>query len=147
MPHSNGDEEKAVQAVEHIDQKFGTSMNDPEKPVLVELDRFGAHAKVDPKEIALVKKLDLYIMVCLDLLSLVVDFRCALSYKQKLINCPANIVDHVFPQFSRSKRHGQREAQRPHKRFASQGNAVQYTCFHLVRGISLRPSPVEHGTQ
>ena len=31
----------------------------------VQVDRFGSAAKTDPKEIALVRKLDLYLMVCM----------------------------------------------------------------------------------
>jgi hypothetical protein len=33
-------------------------------PVMHQVDRFGAHAKTDPQEIKLVRKLDRYIMVC-----------------------------------------------------------------------------------
>jgi hypothetical protein len=44
-----------VESVEH---------DEPAKPVLNEkMDEFGAAAKTDPKEIALVKKLDWYMMV------------------------------------------------------------------------------------
>jgi hypothetical protein len=32
-------------------------------PVMEQVDRFGAHAKTDPREIKLVRKLDRYIMV------------------------------------------------------------------------------------
>jgi hypothetical protein len=45
---------KAGAVLEHYD--------DPKKDV-EQPDRFGSYAKVDPKEIALVKKLDLYMMV------------------------------------------------------------------------------------
>jgi hypothetical protein len=34
-------------------------------PVMERVDKFGAHAKTDPREIKLVKKLDWYIMVSL----------------------------------------------------------------------------------
>lgn len=51
--------------VEHIDNKTTPSVNeiDEKDGVHRELDQFGAWAKSDPKEIALVKKLDMYIMV------------------------------------------------------------------------------------
>lgn len=40
-------------------------LEDPEKPASAtpQYDRFGSFAKVDPKEIALVRKIDLYMMV------------------------------------------------------------------------------------
>lgn len=56
-------DEKAAGVVEHVDNKFEPSVIDPEKPTIVGFDRFGAHAKTDPVEIALVRKLDLFIMV------------------------------------------------------------------------------------
>jgi hypothetical protein len=34
------------------------------KPTMEKVDRFGAHEKTNPKELALVKKLDRYILVC-----------------------------------------------------------------------------------
>jgi len=51
--------------VQHIDNKIAPSLNevDEKDGVQRDLDQFGAWAKSDPKEIALVKKLDLYIMV------------------------------------------------------------------------------------
>lgn len=55
-------EEKNI--VEHIDNKNAASINeiDEKDGVHRELDQFGAWAKSDPREIALVKKLDMYIM-------------------------------------------------------------------------------------
>jgi hypothetical protein len=44
--------------LEHYDDIGDDSKKDIEQP-----DRFGSYAKVNPKEIALVKKLDLYMMV------------------------------------------------------------------------------------
>lgn len=45
--------------VDHVDFQ-----EDMMKPTDVEQhDKFGSHAKTDPKEIALVKKLDMYLMV------------------------------------------------------------------------------------
>jgi hypothetical protein len=55
-------DEKTMGVVEHVDNKFEPSVIDPEKPTVVGFDRFGAHAKTDPVEIALVRKLDLFIM-------------------------------------------------------------------------------------
>jgi hypothetical protein len=50
-------------AVDHIDFQN----DDPKADVALEgRDRFGGYAKSDPKEIALVKKLDLYLMVSLE---------------------------------------------------------------------------------
>jgi hypothetical protein len=52
----------------HVDIENGITVvtNDFELskfPVMDKVDKFGAHAKTDPREIALVKKLDWYIMV------------------------------------------------------------------------------------
>lgn len=44
--------------IEHYDDTRDDPKRDIEQP-----DRFGSYAKVNPKEIALVKKLDLYMMV------------------------------------------------------------------------------------
>ncbi len=62
-------DEKAISSVEHIDNKITKPASNSgsmvkEMGVEEQLDRFGAHAKTDPVEIALVRKLDLYIMVC-----------------------------------------------------------------------------------
>lgn len=42
------------------------SSDEPQKPLptVEKVDYSGAHEKTDPREIALVKKLDLWIMVC-----------------------------------------------------------------------------------
>jgi hypothetical protein len=55
--HSRGDGiiEKEAAYAEHID----TEKNGP----IPQYDKFGAAAKVDPKEIALVRKIDCYMMV------------------------------------------------------------------------------------
>lgn len=44
----------------------GMSSDEPQKPMptVEKVDYSGAHEKTDPREIALVKKLDLWIMVC-----------------------------------------------------------------------------------
>ena len=59
------DEKTTMEAVEHVDHKREPSILDPEKPVVVRegADRFGAYAKTDPLEIALVRKIDLIMMV------------------------------------------------------------------------------------
>lgn len=44
--------------LEHCDDTRDDLKKDIEQP-----DRFGSYAKVDPKEIALVRKLDLYMLV------------------------------------------------------------------------------------
>lgn len=44
-------------ATEHVENKDGEKSTGRH-------DRFGSVAKTDPKEIALVRKLDLYLMVC-----------------------------------------------------------------------------------
>ena len=58
-------EEKSGEMVEHIDNKLTLTASEPE-PLKIgreeQLDRFGAHVKTDPVEIALVKKLDMYMM-------------------------------------------------------------------------------------
>jgi hypothetical protein len=59
-------DEKAMASIEHVDNKLDLSDPDAEKALRANehLDRFGSHAKVDPGEIALVRKLDIHIMVC-----------------------------------------------------------------------------------
>ena len=55
------DQAKTKSSTEHIDT---ISVNDqPLKPQHEELDRFGASLVKSPAEVALVKKLDLYMMV------------------------------------------------------------------------------------
>lgn len=55
------DQAKAKNSTEHIDT---VSVNDhPLKPQHEELDKFGASLVKSPEEVALVKKLDLYMMV------------------------------------------------------------------------------------
>jgi hypothetical protein len=61
--HSSATEEKPMAVVQHVDNKFEPSLVDPEKPIVVGVDRFGAHAKTDPLEIALVRKLDMFMLV------------------------------------------------------------------------------------
>jgi len=56
-------DDKTMEVVEHIDHKFEPSLADPEKSIGAEVYKFGAHAKTDPVEIALVRKLDTFIMV------------------------------------------------------------------------------------
>lgn len=62
---SSHNDEKA--AVHHIDRKESpVAESEPEKalPAMRKVDYSGAYEKTDPKEIALVKKLDRWIMVC-----------------------------------------------------------------------------------
>jgi hypothetical protein len=85
-------DEKSAVMVEHVDNKLTLSPSEPEelKPVHEEqLDRFGAHAKTDPKEIALVKKLDLYMLVCVEITT---------TFWLSLILCAANSMAHVLSQ-------------------------------------------------
>ncbi|TVY38349.1 putative transporter [Lachnellula subtilissima] len=58
------DEKIPMGAVEHVDDKREPSILDPEKSVVVREgpDRFGAYAKTDLLEIALVRKIDLIMM-------------------------------------------------------------------------------------
>lgn len=55
-------------AAEHLDKKpsLMADESEPEKPLpaMAKVDYSGAYEKTDPKEIALVKKLDRWIMVC-----------------------------------------------------------------------------------
>jgi hypothetical protein len=59
-------DEKTMASAEHVDNKFQPSVLEAEKGIEnnEHLDRFGAWAKSDPLEIALVRKLDIYMMVC-----------------------------------------------------------------------------------
>lgn len=65
-----GDEAKRDDDVardDHIERAETTATNDDavfsKFPKMDKVDEFGAHAKTDPREIALVKKLDRYILV------------------------------------------------------------------------------------
>lgn len=65
-----GDEAKRDDDVarnDHIERAETTATNDDavfsKFPKMDKVDQFGAHAKTDPREIALVKKLDRYILV------------------------------------------------------------------------------------
>lgn len=61
--HDAAAEEKHL---EHV-----TSAQDPDDlkmPAMDKVDEFGAHAKTDPREIALVKKLDRYIIVSVSII-------------------------------------------------------------------------------
>jgi len=61
--------EKDISAVEHVDLAHSeTDITHFDKKLGIEvgqLDKFGAAPKVDPREIALVRKLDRHMMVCL----------------------------------------------------------------------------------
>ena len=62
MTVNNDQKEFSEQRLEHV-----VSPNDePVKDILPQVekvDKFGAHTKTDPREIALVKKLDMYMLV------------------------------------------------------------------------------------
>lgn len=47
--------------IDHVD--FQEDLKKPQDGESEAIDKFGSHAKTDPKEIALVRKLDLYLMV------------------------------------------------------------------------------------
>lgn len=57
---SNDDKHRDISHVETPDDDQFQKL-----PKIEKVDEFGAHAKTDPKEIALVKKLDFYMLVCL----------------------------------------------------------------------------------
>ena len=60
--------EKDISGVEHVDlAPSETTVTHFDKSLGIDvgqLDRFGAASKVDPREIALVRKLDRHMMVC-----------------------------------------------------------------------------------
>lgn len=99
----NSEEGKAdVSQMERV--LTGGSNGGAEKPVakIGKVDEFGAHTKTDPKEIALVKKIDFYILV-----------RASVDGWKN--GAPTNLpeaysLDHVFPQFPRPKRNDQWQA-------------------------------------
>lgn len=73
-------------------------------PKMDKVDEFGAHAKTDPREIALVKKLDKYIIVSI----------CTADSLSVTSNaCLAYVMAYVLVQLSRSKRHRQCSTQQP----------------------------------
>lgn len=57
--HSTDEKMAQMERIEHVE----TTDADLVKPKMELVDEFGAHAKTDPKEIALVKKLDWYMLV------------------------------------------------------------------------------------
>jgi hypothetical protein len=57
----DGKEVIANKRAEHVESVYDPAMEKAQNGEV--LDEFGAHAKTDPKEIALVKKLDWYILV------------------------------------------------------------------------------------
>lgn len=64
-----GVEPDSIGTAQHNDnqllERTVTGNDDIQKiPVMDQVDEFGAHAKTDPKEITLVKKLDYFILVC-----------------------------------------------------------------------------------
>lgn len=76
--------EKKYPYTEHVDHmEDGLKTN-------VQYDRFGSAAKVDPKEIALVKKIDRHMMVC------ALYYELEMSVDRQIAN---SLVD-VFPQLS-----------------------------------------------
>lgn len=58
--HNETDDKFAqMERIEHVE----TTDNELVKPKMEKVDEFGAHSKTDPREIALVKKIDWYILV------------------------------------------------------------------------------------
>lgn len=55
-------DEKPMALVEHAEDKLDLS-DQKALQAIDQLDRFGSHAKIDPAEIALVRKLDIHMMV------------------------------------------------------------------------------------
>lgn len=53
-----------VAHVEAKDTALSTDGQFQKMPTIEKVDAFGAHTKTDPKEIALVRKLDWYMLVC-----------------------------------------------------------------------------------
>lgn len=68
---NEGKQEDDVAHNDHIERAETTATNDDavfsKFPKMDKVDKFGAHAKTDPREIALVKKLDKYIIVSIRL--------------------------------------------------------------------------------
>lgn len=57
--HSTDEKSPQMERIEHIE----TTDADLVKPKMEKVDEFGAHSKTDPKEIAVVKKIDFYMLV------------------------------------------------------------------------------------
>lgn len=62
-PASIGIGDNVDDHVQHVETKQTDDEAFQKMPKMEQVDEFGAHAKTDPKEIALVKKLDRYILV------------------------------------------------------------------------------------
>lgn len=97
----------AVNQMEHV---FTT--DDPalmKQPVIEKVDEFGAHTKTDPKEIALVRKIDWYILVSVDTHTYLAPPRDGTFTKNpvayELQQRTAHALVHVLPQLSRPQRH------------------------------------------
>ncbi|EKG18707.1 Major facilitator superfamily domain general substrate transporter [Macrophomina phaseolina MS6] len=56
--HSTDEKSPQMERIEHIE----TTDADLVKPKMEKVDEFGAHSKTDPKEIAVVKKIDFYML-------------------------------------------------------------------------------------
>lgn len=60
--HSTDEKFAQMERIEHVE----TTDADLVKPKLEKVDEFGAHSKTDPKEIAIVKKIDWYMLVSVE---------------------------------------------------------------------------------
>ena len=78
-------------------------------------DQFGAHSKVDPAEIKLVKKLDWYIMVSAPF---------PLSFL--MLTKPAHTLGGLFPQLLRPQRNCERQAQWAERRARPRRKPIQH---------------------
>lgn len=56
--HSTDEKFAQMERIEHVE-----TIDDVVKPKIEKVDEFGAHSKTDPKEIAIVKKIDWYMLV------------------------------------------------------------------------------------
>jgi hypothetical protein len=61
--HQLASDVKDKDEVQQIDRVESSGQNEIIKPSYLSVDEFGAHDKVDPKEIALVRKIDVFCLV------------------------------------------------------------------------------------
>jgi hypothetical protein len=110
--------------------------NDLQKPVLIveKQDYSGAHEKTDPREIALVKKLDRYIMV---------RFRQQLILLAKLTSI-AHALEHVLAELSGSQCNRARPSQRSGRRSRFGQHAVPDLCVHSLRRLPPWTNSFQH---
>lgn len=125
---TSGRDTKDDSKADVVMEEYSTNPKDGVEDVETSRDAFGARKKVDPKEIALVRKIDWYMMV---------------SSGNRILDstAPANllmahpVVDVLF-QLLGPQRHDQRQIELAGRRSEPAGHAVQHLRLHFVCRVS-----------